>query len=513
MSVDNQETILQLKETLERLAFQTQLFDLNNKGRVNDRKREDKKLEAKDYFESLSKEYIDFTYENPTIYHVVETFAKLLDENGFTYLSEKTNWAEIKHGKYYTIRNGTNLCAFTLGSRWNAESGIGVIGGHIDALSAKLKPASKKPPVEGFELLGVAPYGDTLNELWLDRDLGIGGRVLVKDYGTGKVESRLLNSAPHPIARIPSLAPHFGAPSVGPFDKEDQTVPVIGFLGNGDYTDDGYDLEDEKKSPLYGKHSIHVLRYVAEILSVKVSQLLQFDLELFDVQKGTFSGLKKDFISLPRVDDRICSFSAIKSLIQYANEGPIPEGSFNIAILYDNEEVGSLSRQGAKGGLMESVVERVVANLYPDDVSRTRSVFANSFIISADVTHMLNPNFKNVYLENHMPKPNVGITLALDSNGHMATDVVGTALVEEIARLNGDKIQYFQIKNNSRSGGTIGPSVASQTGARTVDMGISQWSMHSIRASTGSKDVGLAVKFFKGFYNNWRNVYDQFGDL
>lgn len=180
--------------------------------------------------------------------------------------------------------------------------------------------------------------------------------------------------------------------------------------------------------------------------------------------------------------------------------------------MYDNEEVGSLTRQGAKGGLLESVVERVVANLF-SDVARTRTAFANSIIISADVTHMLNPNFNSVYLENHKPKPNVGITLSLDSNSHMATDVVGTALVEELGRLNGDKIQYFQIKNNSRSGGTIGPSLSSQTGARTIDMGIAQWAMHSIRASTGSKDIGLAVKFFKGFYNNWRQVYDKFDDL
>lgn len=283
---------------------------------------------ASDYFEDYSQKYIDFTYENPTTYHVVKAFAQQLDSNGFTYLSEKTSWSEVYSGKYYTIRNGTNLCAFTLGENWSPECGVGIVGAHIDALTAKLKPSSKKPVVEGFELLGVAPYGGTLNELWLDRDLGVGGRVLVKNEDTGKIESKLVNSSPHPIARIPSLAPHFGAPSVGPFDKEDQTVPVIGYVGNGDYTDDGYDTEDEKRSPLFGKHSIHILRYISELLDVKVSQLTQFDLDLFDVQKGTFGGLKKDFIFLPRVDDRICSFSALNAFIEYSNEGSIPKASF-----------------------------------------------------------------------------------------------------------------------------------------------------------------------------------------
>ncbi|KAL2708195.1 Vacuolar aminopeptidase 1 [Kluyveromyces marxianus] len=514
------ETLNNLTSVLQKLAVQSEQLEIREE-KASQRSlvgSSSTKHELKKSFKEYSQDYIDFTYECPTVYHVVRYFGKLLEENGFKYISEKSDWDDVHQGKYYTTRNGTNLCAFTLGSSWTPQKGVGAIGGHIDALTAKLKPASKKPEVEGFELLGVAPYGGTLNEIWLDRDLGIGGRVLVKDSKTGAVKSVLCDSTPHPIAKIPSLAPHFGAPAVGPFDKEDQTVPVIGYVGNGDYDDDDadYDLEDEKKSPLYGKHSIHLLRYIAQLLSVKVSEISQFDLDLFDVQKGTFGGLKDEFIFAPRIDDRICSFSAITALIEYCNSTPahvLENGSqFNLAALYDNEEVGSLSRQGAKGGLLESCVERVIANLF-SDVAKTRTAFANSIIISADVNHMLNPNFNNVYLENHKPKPNVGITLALDANQHMATDVVGTALVEELARLNDDKIQYFQIKNNSRSGGTIGPSIASQTGARTIDMGIAQLAMHSIRATTGSKDVGLAVKFFSGFYKNWREIYDNFGDL
>lgn len=505
-----QEALLQLKKTLELLSVQQQ----HGTGPVPTPKASNR-VKKTSYFKDYSSKYLDFTYENPTIYHVVRYCATRLDKAGFTYLSEKSSWSEVASGKYYTIRNGTNLVAFTLGENWKIENGVGAIGAHIDALTAKLKPCSLKNNVEGFELLGVAPYAGTLNDVWFDRDLGIGGRVLVKDSETNKIDSKLVDSSPHPIARIPTLAPHFGAPAVGPFDKEDQAVPVVAYTGDDDGDDDddeGHDVEDEKRSPLYGKHSIHLLRYVASLAKVKVSQLLQFDLDLFDVQRGTFAGLKNDFIFAPRLDDRLCSFSALNALLEFSNDGPIPEGSFNLVALYDNEEIGSLSRQGAKGGLLESVVERVVSALYTD-TSLSRTVFANSIVISADVIHMLNPNFANVYLEHHRPKPNVGLTLSLDSNGHMATDVVGTGLVEELARLNNDKIQYFQIKNNSRSGGTIGPSIASQTGARTIDMGIAQWSMHSIRAATGSKDVGLAVKFFKGFFTNWREVYDNFGDL
>ncbi|SCU94722.1 LADA_0G10660g1_1 [Lachancea dasiensis] len=511
MSDPTQEALAQIKKTLELLALQA--TSSNQPKPANPSGRENRSPLAGDYFKAYSQSYIDFTYESPTIYHVVEYFAKQLDEAGFTYLSEKSSWADVKSGKYYTIRNGTNLSAFVLGKDWDYKSGVGALGSHIDALTVKLKPLSHKPDVEGFQLLGVAPYGGTLSDYWFDRDLGIGGRVLVRNESTGKIESRLINSAPHPIAKIPSLAPHFGSPAVGPFDKEDQAVPIVGYASADDEDDEEYDAEDERKSPLFGHHPIGLLRYIASLAKAKVSQLVQVDADLFDVQKGSLGGLKNEFLFAPRLDDRVCSYAAIQSLIAFANEGEIPLGSFNVATLYDNEEVGSLSRQGAKGGLFESVVQRVTSNVHGNDPSFVRTAFANSVILSVDVNHMFNPNFKSVYLENHRPKPNVGVTLALDSNGHMATDVVGTALVEELARLNGDKIQYFHIKNNSRSGGTIGPSISSQTGARTVDLGIAQLSMHSIRAATGSKDVGLAIKFFKGFLANWRSVYDTFGDL
>ncbi|SCW02482.1 LAFE_0F07404g1_1 [Lachancea fermentati] len=505
MTDATQEALTQLKKTLELLTIhQTQPA-------APVRPLKTGKAKTRNFFEKYSQEYIDFTYENPTIYHVVDFFSKKLDDAGFTYLSEKTEWEGITSGKYYTIRNGTNLAAFVLGSDWKYEYGVGAIGSHIDSLCAKLKPFSIKKDVEGFELLGVAPYAGTLNDLWFDRDLGIGGRVLVRDSETGKVEARLIDSTPHPIGRISTLAPHFGAPAVGPFDKEDQAVPIIGYNDEEEDIDE-YDTEDEARSPLYGKHSPQLLRYIASLANVKVSQLVQLDVDLFDVQKGTLAGLKNDFLIAPRLDDRLCSFSAIKALIEFSKEGPIPTDGFSVVTLYDNEEVGSLTRQGAKGGLFDSVVQRIVKNRY-DDITLLRPAFANSIVLSADVNHMLNPNFNNVYMEHHKPKPNVGVTLSLDPNGHMATDVVGTALIEELARLNGDKIQYFQIKNNSRSGGTIGPSISSQTGVRTIDLGIAQQSMHSIRAATGSRDIGLAVKFFKGFFSNWRHVYDNYGDL
>ncbi|CCH45218.1 hypothetical protein BN7_4799 [Wickerhamomyces ciferrii] len=474
-----------------------------------------------DFYLTYADAYIEFTKQNPTTYHVVQYFAKLLEANGFKYLSEKENWeGSLKsEGLYYTIRNGTNVGAFAVGENWKPENGIGIIGSHIDALTAKLKPVSKKEKVDGYELLGVANYAGGLSPAWFDRDLGIGGRVLVrvedKESTTGfKVISKLVSSAPKPIARISTLAEHFGQVAAPPYDKETKAIPVIGFNPGPD----AEPTKDEKKSPVIDKHPLELLRFIAELAEVSVKDIVQLDLDLFDVQPGTKGGLRDDFIYAPRIDDRVCSFAAIHSLVESFKEG-IPEGSFSQVLLYDNEEVGSNTRQGAQSNLINTLTENVIQKYIESNNTSasvgnlTKVAFANTLLLSADVNHLLNPTYKGEYLENHYPVPNKGITLSLDPNGHMVTDSVGLSIVEQIAELNGDELQRFHIKNGARSGGTIGPYISSHTGARTVDLGISQLSMHSIRAAIGVKDVGLGIKFFNGFFKYWQGVNKSFGDL
>lgn len=474
-------------------------------------------LYSKEFYEKYADEYIEFTYQNPTIYHVVDSFSKQLKSEGFKYVSEKESWDDLVPGRYFTYRNGSALAAFIVGKDWTPEKGVGIIGSHIDALTVTLKPNSNKSKVDGYDLLGVAPYAGTLLDVWWDRDLGIGGRLLVKDPKTNTIEAKFIDSTPHPIAKIPTLAPHFGTPSQGPFNKETQAVPVIGFSSEGD--DEEPPTDAEKNSPLYGKHSLKLLRYISKLSKTPIEDITQWDLQLYDVQKGVKGGLKDEFIFAPRIDDRVCSFAAISALLEADKSNDLTNSdSFSLVGLFDNEEIGSATRQGIKGQLIESVVSRVLSSKHynPEatNISENLSLtYANTIILSADVNHLVNPNFTSVYLEHHKPTPNKGIVIALDPNGHMATDSTGLSLVEELARINDDKLQYFQIRNDSRSGGTIGPSISLQTGARTIDLGIPQLSMHSIRATVGSKDIGNGIKFFTGFFQNWRKTYDAYTDL
>lgn len=181
-------------------------------------------IRAEDY----AKPFLDFINANPTVFHTVEHFANRLESAGFTKLSERDTWnSKLKHGgKYYVTRNGSSLVAFTVPTGYAPGNGVGIIVGHVDALTAKLKPVSKKPDSHGYVQLGVAPYAGALNSTWWDRDLGVGGRVLVKN-SAGKIETKLVK-LDYPIARIPTLAPHFGSAAVGPFNLETQMVPIVG---------------------------------------------------------------------------------------------------------------------------------------------------------------------------------------------------------------------------------------------------------------------------------------------
>ncbi|OBA23945.1 hypothetical protein METBIDRAFT_30303 [Metschnikowia bicuspidata var. bicuspidata NRRL YB-4993] len=457
------------------------------------------------FFEKLCFNYLDFTDKNPTTYHVISYFTQLLTSSRFKYIPESSFFEHTKKGGlFFTKRDDQSMIAFVVGGKWVPENGIAGIGCHVDALTLKLKPCSLKTQVSDYELLGVAPYSGALNHLWLDRDLGIAGSILVRDSVSGKIQRRIITSGKHAVCRIPSLAPHFGIGASPPYNKETQMIPVLGYG-----TVEPLATDDEKTSALYGKHSLGLLRYIAKLADVKVSQMVEADLDLYDVQPATRGGLSDEFIFAPRIDDRLCAFSAIHGLLKHSMVGSLEEfDGFLIVLLANNEEIGSATRTGAKGKLLNSVVERVlVSRKYKS--SDLALVFANSVILSADVTHALNPNFTEAYLERHSPVPNKGLVLKLDASGHVVTDLTGQLLMNLIAQKNNLKLQEFHIRNDRPSGGTIGPMLAVDTGSRVIDVGLAQLSMHSIRASTGFKEPGIGVKTFEAFFRCWRAALSE----
>ena len=451
-----------------------------------------------------SDEFLEFIDNNPTVYHVTDYFAKKLVASGFRRLSERESWnGQIRPGsKYFTTRNDSSIIAFEIGKDWRPGKGIGLVGSHIDSSVLKLKPISKKNPIEGYRLLGVSLYGGPIETALMDRDLSLGGRVIVKN-SSGVIETKLVHIS-YPIARIPSLAPHFGTiPDA--FNPETRLVPVIGLVDDGEVE---AITEDEKKCPIIDRHDIELLRTVADNAGVPLSSILQLDLRLFDSQPSVYGGLKKEFIFSSRLDDKLCSFTAMNALIESGGRSP---DTISLCISFDNEEIGSGTVVGAQSDLFDSTIDRVIGSFpFTNFNDARRLTLANSIFLSADVSHAVNPNYADIYLEHHRPKLNVGLVIASSPAGKLATEPTITAVIEELARQSGDKLQYFQIRNGTREGGSIGPLFSTKTGIRGIDIGHCLLSMHSIREATGSKDIDLGIKFFSSFYSRWLEVDGKF---
>ncbi|CAF9916528.1 MAG: hypothetical protein HETSPECPRED_002941 [Heterodermia speciosa] len=472
---------------------------------------------------SYTRPFLSFITENPTVFHAVAHFAKKLEFYGFTRLSERASWtAQLqKGGKYFVERNGSSLIAFTVGLDYKAGNGASMIACHVDALAARLKPVSSLSAKAGYTQLAVAPYAGGLNTTWFDRDLGIGGRVLVKDRKTGKIETRLVKLG-WPVARIPTLAPHFGAAaSLSNINQETQMVPIIG-LENAE-TDNEKKVGSKSAAPntFAATQPPRLVKVIAEELGIEdYSLIVNWELELFDIQPAQLGGLDKEFIFAGRVDDKLCSFSAIEALIASNSPASIFDGKspsensgiIKVVGLFDDEEIGSLLRQGAHSNFLPGTISRI-CEVFCGDKHHANSLsqtFANSFLISADVSHAVNPNFLGAYLENHSPRLNVGIAIQADPNGHTTTDSISTAFLQRVADKCDSTLQVFQIRNDSRSGGTVGPMLSSAMGVRAIDAGLPQLSMHSIRATIGSSDPGLGVKLFKGFFDHYEEVDAEF---
>ena len=508
---------------MENVELHNYYLQLENETRNNEQRfRQATRENAAAY----TKPFCDFLTENPTVFHAVDAMKKQLKDEGFTQISERDSWKIERSGKYFVERNGSSLVAFVVGANYEPGNGTAILAGHIDALTAKLKPVSQVPNKAGYLQLGVAPYAGGLGRTWWDRDLGIGGRVHIKEGD--KIVTKLVK-LDWPIAKIPSLAEHFGAVAAEPFinpNKETRMVPIMGLDTAEERSIAPLGPVDPFAQPtlLHGKDGIKtfvstqppaLVKAIGNALGLRSNEthnIVQWELELFDVQPATVIGLSKEMISAGRIDDKLCSWAALQALIESSASDTKNSSLIKVAFLSDDEEIGSQLRQGAKSNFLQIVLERAVGalsghTLGSDIMGRT---YANSFMVSSDVSHAVNPNFTEVYLANHAPQLNVGVAIAADSNGHMTTDSVSTTILKRCADKVGAQLQVFQIRNDSRSGGTVGPMLSSALGMRCIDAGLPQLSMHSIRATTGALDPGLGVLMFAGFLNGFEEVDKEF---
>lgn len=427
----------------------------------------------------LALDLVDFLYKSPTAYHSVETIKERLDLNGFSEVKESEKWNLQKEGKYYVIKNDSALIAFIIGNGDVEEDGFKLIGAHTDSPGFRVK-ANPEMVSEGKYLkLNTEVYGGPILYTWFDRPLGLAGKVTLKGQSSLKPEVKLVNIN-KPLLIIPSVAIHMNRTVNEGFNinKQKDTLPLLSLI-NDKFEKDGF-----------------LVNVLADELKVDANEILGFDLGLYEVEKGALIGLNEEFISAGRLDDMWMVYTGIQALIDSK-----VNKSTKVMVCMDNEEIGSLTAQGANSALLLNILERITLSLGKDREGMHRAL-ANSIMISADLAHAVHPNAEEKHDPTNRPVLGEGPVLKTAASGSYSTDSYNAATFEGLCKKAEVPYQKFFNRSDVRGGTTIGPITSSLLTIPVMDMGAPLLSMHSIRELASVKDNSYTIKLFTEFYNS-----------
>ena len=405
-----------------------------------------------------------FLIESPGCFHAVAALKRRLDAAGFTELRESERWSLTPGRGYYVSRNGSSLLSFRLPER-KAEA-LHIIASHSDSPSFKLKP---DPALwaDGVLRLNVEGYGGMIRRSWFDRPLSVAGRVLVDDNGT--LRERLVY-VDRDLLLIPSLAIHLARDSKESVSIQSELLPLLG------QSQDGW------------------ARVLGEAAGAAPEQIMGADLFLTCREKPTVWGADGDFLSAPRLDDLACCYASFAGFLNAK-----PEGHIALHAVFDNEEVGSRSMQGAESDFLAATVRRVCLALGMDEEAY-RAAIARSFLVSADNAHALHPNYAGKYDAVNRPKMNGGVVLKHQAGQRYTTDAVGEAIFRSICRASDVPVQDYANHSDVAGGSTLGNISITQLSVRSVDIGLAQLAMHSAYETMGSADAAHLARFAEAFY-------------
>lgn len=426
----------------------------------------------------LANNLIDFIYKSPAAFNAVETLKEWLDKEGFKEIKSEDRWNLEVAGKYYVTKNQSALVAFEIGKGNVAEKGFKLIGAHTDSPGFRIKPMADMKVENNYIKLNTEVYGGPILSTWFDRPLGIAGRVSLVSDNPLKPISKIININ-KPVMIIPNLAIHMNRDvNEGvKINAQLNTLPLL-TLVNEELEKDNY-----------------LVNLLAEELKVDVKDILDFELMPYEYEKGSIIGLNEEFISSGRLDDLAMIHAGVTALVN----AEIKEG-VNVMFCYDNEEVGSRTKQGADSPFFPEVLERIVLALGGDREDLFRAI-ANSFLISADLAHAVHPNYTDKHDPVVRPVLGKGPVIKMAASQSYATDSDGSAIYEMICRKAGVNVQKFVNRSDVRGGSTIGPISASHIALKSVDMGTPILGMHSIRELGTVSDHIDCIKSFEQFYN------------
>ena len=417
-----------------------------------------------------NKGLISFLDKSPTAFHAVSSIKKKLVASGYFELVESEKWELTEGGKYFVTRNDSSIIAFRVPSFNFAGFMIGAA--HSDSPAFKVK---ENPEIveNGYVKLNVEGYGGMLMAPWLDRPLSVAGRIIVKNGN--KYEVRLVN-VDRDLLLIPNVAIHMNrdANKNQPWNAQVDMLPI---LGSADETKDTF------------------MRIVAEAAEVNEDEIISHDLFVYARDKGKVWGGSDEYISAPHLDDLQCVYGCLEGFLGANNSSSVP-----VMAVFDNEETGSLTKQGADSTFLGEVLKRISLASGKDEEGHYRAV-SSSFMVSADNAHALHPNHPEKADPVNRPAVNKGIVIKFNAAQHYTTDAVSCAVYRDLCESNDIPVQVFTNRSDSRGGSTLGNVSNAHVSLNTVDIGLAQLAMHSCYETAGAKDTKHLIDAMTIFYS------------
>ena len=416
------------------------------------------------------KELFDFIENSPSCFHAIQTITEELKQDGFIELIEGKPWELEKGKKYYVTRNLSSVIAFKMPN--NNLKSFHIVASHSDSPTFKIKENAEIEVNNKYVKLNTEKYGGMICSTWFDRPLSIAGRILIKDSNT--VKTHLIN-----------------------IDKDLVIIPNLAIHMNRE-VNDGYKYNAQVDMlPLYGDNSAKgsLINTIAQEAGVEQESILGTDLFLYNRMNGRQIGVNSEYISAPRLDDLECAFTSLKSFINSNSQS-----SASVYCVFDNEEVGSGTKQGADSTFLYDMLRRINISLGNSEEDYYRLI-ASSFMVSADNAHALHPNHSGKSDPTNKVYMNDGIVIKYNANQKYTTDGVSASIFKSICDSVDVPYQTFTNRSDILGGSTLGNISNAHVSLNTIDIGLAQLAMHSTYETAGAKDIDFMIKAIEAFYN------------
>ena len=415
-------------------------------------------------------ELFQFIENSPSCFHAIETIRKKLNAEGFIELVEGRSWQIEKGKKYYVTRNLSSIIAFKIPE--NDFKNFHIVASHSDSPTFKIKENAEIEVNNKYVKLNTEKYGGMICSTWFDRPLSIAGRILVKE---GKLVKTHLVNIDKDLVIIPNLAIHMNRA-----------------------VNDGYKYNAQiDMLPLYGDNTSKgsLMKTVAQSVGVEEDSILGTDLFLYNRMRGTKIVARSEYISSPRLDDLECAYASLSAFLSETNSN-----SASVYCVFDNEEVGSGTKQGADSTLLYDVLRRINMCLGNSEEDYYKLI-ASSFMVSADNAHALHPNYSDKSDPTNKVYINDGIVIKYNANQKYTTDAVSASIFKSICDSVNVPYQTFTNRSDILGGSTLGNISNAHVSLNTIDIGLAQLAMHSTYETAGAKDVTYLIEALKAFYN------------